>query len=245
MIIIPAVDLKDGKCVRLRQGQMDTSSVFNNDPSAQAMEWEQLGAGLIHVVDLNGSVDGKPVNLRHVEAIVSSVHVPVQVGGGVRDEATIRAYLDAGVHTVILGTLAVKDPKRVTKYLELFPGKIAVGIDARAGFVAVEGWTESSGIRASDLAQRFARVRPASFIYTDIERDGMMQGPNIAATREFAAGTSVPVILSGGVSTYDDIKAALPLARDGVIGIIIGRALYEGAIDLKTALSMMASGDVG
>lgn len=245
MIIIPAIDLKDGKCVRLRQGRMDTSSVFNDNPSAQAMEWEQLGAARIHVVDLNGSVDGKPVNLRHVEAIVRAVRAPVQVGGGVRNEATIRAYLDVGVHAVIIGTLAVKEPETVMTYFESFPGKIAVGIDARSGLVAVEGWTESSGIRAADLAARFAPARPASFIYTDIERDGMMQGPNIAATREFAAGTSVPVILSGGVSTYEDIRAALPLARDGVVGIIIGRALYEGAINLRTALRMMASGDAG
>lgn len=245
MIIIPAIDLKDGKCVRLRQGRMDTSSVFNDNPTAQAMEWEQLGAECIHVVDLNGSVGGKPVNLRHVDAIVKSVRVPVQVGGGVRDEATIRAYLDAGVHTLIIGTLAVKEPEIVMTYFTSFPGKIAVGIDARSGLVAVEGWTESSGVRALDLAARFAPARPASFIYTDIERDGMMQGPNIAATREFAAGTSVPVILSGGVSTYKDISAALPLARDGVVGIIIGRALYEGAINLKTALRMVASEDAG
>ncbi|MEW6140477.1 MAG: 1-(5-phosphoribosyl)-5-[(5-phosphoribosylamino)methylideneamino]imidazole-4-carboxamide isomerase [Thermodesulfobacteriota bacterium] len=245
MIIIPAIDLKDGKCVRLRQGRMDSSSIFNDDPAGQASHWENLGARRIHVVDLNGSIHGAPVNLAHVQAIVRAVQAPVQVGGGIRNADTIAAYLDAGVDTVILGTLAVKHPESVLEYLARFPGKIAVGIDARNGLVAVEGWTESSGVRAGDLAARFADAGPTCYIYTDIERDGMMQGPNLHATRQFARETSVPVILSGGISSYQDIAGASSLAPDGVVGIIIGRALYEGKVELQTALSMVAGKDAG
>lgn len=244
MIVIPAIDLKDGKCVRLRQGRMETSSLFNEDPAAQARQWENLGASRIHVVDLNGSVDGEPVNLRYVEAIVRRVNVPVQLGGGIRDEATVRRYLDTGVSAVILGTLAVKEPERTMQMMALFPGHVAIGIDARHGNVAVQGWTESTHIKASDLAARYESSGPVSFIYTDIERDGMMRGPNIDATREFAAGTSVPVILSGGVSSYGDLEAALPLAGQGIAGVIVGRALYEGTIDLKKAIRVVEGRDV-
>ena len=244
MIIIPAIDLKDGRCVRLRQGRMDSSTVFNDDPSEQARRWEEMGAARIHVVDLNGSVDGKPVNLKRVEEIVKAVGVPVQLGGGIRDEETARTYLDAGVNTVILGTIAVKDPDTVMGIMHSLPERVAIGIDARSGMVAVEGWTESTGITAAEVAGRFEAAGPVSFIYTDIERDGMMKGPNVQATREFAASTSVPVILSGGVARYEDISDALPLAKDGVMGIIIGRALYEGTIDLREAIRLAEERDV-
>jgi phosphoribosylformimino-5-aminoimidazole carboxamide ribotide isomerase len=238
MIIVPAIDLKDGKCVRLRQGNMDAPTVFNEDPSAQARMWESLGASRIHVVDLDGSVGGKPANLPQIRDIVKGVRVPIQVGGGIRSDSTIRMYLDIGVGTVILGTVAAKNPELVLTYLSLFPGQVAIGIDARAGEVAVEGWTQSAHVKASDLAARFDSADPAAFIYTDIERDGMMQGPNIEATKEFARNTSTPVILSGGMSTLSDVEKALPLEKEGVMGIIIGRALYEGTIDLKEALKL-------
>jgi phosphoribosylformimino-5-aminoimidazole carboxamide ribotide isomerase len=239
MIIIPAIDLKDGKCVRLRQGNMDTSTVFNEDPRAQASAWESLGAGRIHVVDLDGSVGGKPANLSQIRDIVKAVRAPVQVGGGIRNDSTIRMYLDIGVSTVILGTIAARNPELVLTYLSQFPAKVAIGIDARAGEVAVEGWTQSAHVKATDLAARFDDAGPAAFIYTDIERDGMMQGPNIEATSEFAKSTSTPVILSGGVSTLSDVEKALPLEKEGVMGIIIGRALYEGTIDLKEAVKLV------
>lgn len=243
MIVIPAIDLKEGKCVRLRQGRMDSPTVFNEDPSAQARLWESLGAARIHVVDLDGSVDGRPKNLAQIQAIVKEVHVPVQVGGGIRSDETIRMYLDIGVDTVILGTVAARNPDLVLTYLSLFPGKVAIGIDARSGEVAVEGWTQSAHIKASDLAARFVSARPVAFIYTDIARDGMMLGPNIEATRGFARHTSSPVILSGGVSTLSDVKEILPLEKDGVIGIIIGRALYEGTIDLNEAIELTERGN--
>jgi phosphoribosylformimino-5-aminoimidazole carboxamide ribotide isomerase len=222
---------------------MDSSTVFSEEPAAQARQWEGMGASLIHVVDLNGSVDGRPVNLHCIKDIVKAVDVPVQLGGGIRDAETVRSYLDIGISTVILGTVAVKEPEKVVDMLNAFSGRVAIGIDARSGNVAVQGWTESTDVKASQLAARFEAARPVSFIYTDIERDGMMKGPNIQATRDFASGTSVPVILSGGVSGYADIEAALPLEKDGVMGIIMGRALYEGAIDLREAIRMAEKRD--
>lgn len=215
---------------------MESATVFNEVPPDQARKWEELGALRIHVVDLDGSVGGKPANLSSVQKIVESVQVPIQVGGGIRGADTIAMYLDIGVSTVILGTIAARDPETVAKLIEQFLGRVAVGIDARSGMVAVEGWTEATTLRAADLANQFGPVGPVSFIYTDIERDGMMKGPNIEATREFARGTSIPVILSGGISTLEDVKRGVSLEPDGVSGIIIGRALYEGAVDLKDAL---------
>jgi phosphoribosylformimino-5-aminoimidazole carboxamide ribotide isomerase len=238
MIIIPAIDLKEGKCVRLRQGQMDSSTIFNQDPVAQALTWEESGASRIHVVDLDGSVGGSPANLKSIRDIVQKVRVPVQLGGGIRDEATIRMYLDLGVGMVILGTIAAKNTESVLQFLEAFPSKVAIGIDARSGYVAVQGWTESTQVRATELAARYDASAPAAFIYTDIEKDGMMQGPNIEATREFARSVSTPVILSGGISSMLDIEHALPLEKDGVMGIITGRALYEGKIDLLKAIEL-------
>jgi len=245
MIIIPAIDLKNGKCVRLRQGKMDSCTVFNEHPATQAKQWEQLGAARIHVVDLDGSTGGRPHNLESVRQIVQAVRIPVQLGGGIRDEVTIRMYLDLGVETVILGTVAAKQPALAMGLMSLFPGKIAVGIDAKAGLVAVEGWTESTQVKASELARCLDPGAPSCYIYTDIEKDGMMQGPNILATREFARSTSRPVILSGGVSTPSDITSILPLERDGVVGIIIGRALYEGTIDLQEAIELTEKRNAG
>jgi phosphoribosylformimino-5-aminoimidazole carboxamide ribotide isomerase len=238
MIIIPAIDLKEGKCVRLRQGRMDSSTIFNEDPAAQARLWEDSGASRIHVVDLDGSVGGTPINIKQIEQIVKAVHAPVQVGGGIRNIETIHMYLDSGVSTVILGTVAAKEPERTLDFLRILPGRIAIGIDARSGLVAVQGWTESGNISAVQLAEHLDSASPAAFIFTDIDRDGMMRGPNIQSTREFAASTKTPVILSGGVSSISDVEAILPLEKDGVMGIIIGRALYEGKIDLKTAVRL-------
>jgi phosphoribosylformimino-5-aminoimidazole carboxamide ribotide isomerase len=238
MKIIPAIDLKDGKCVRLRQGRFDSATVFNHDPVSQALQWEASGATRIHIVDLNGSTQGKPVNSASVEKIVKVVRVPIQLGGGIRDQRTIATYLDIGIDTVIIGTMAAKDPEKVSEFLTLFPGRISIGIDANNGVVAVEGWQESTQIKATDLAVRFDNAGPAAFIYTDIERDGMMKGPNIESTREFAKSLCSQVILSGGISQMADVIAALPLENDGVRGMIIGRALYDGRIDLREALEL-------
>lgn len=237
MKIIPAIDLKAGKCVRLRQGRFESATVFNDDPVAQALEWQEAGASRIHVVDLDGSAVGKPLNLDHIERIVKAVKVPLQVGGGIRDTPTIERYMLIGVDSVIIGTLAARAPGKVIDLIGSFPGRIAVGVDAKAGMVAVEGWKESTAITASELAQCFDHaIRPSFFVYTDIERDGMMRGPNLGSTREFARSTSVPVILSGGVSSLDDVRDALPLEAFGVTGMIIGRALYDGRISLKDAI---------
>lgn len=236
MIVIPAIDLKDGKCVRLKQGRMDMSTVFNESPVEQALIWEDMGAKMIHLVDLNGSVDGKPVNLGVIKEIATKVRVPLELGGGVRDKTTAKMYLDIGVSIIILGTIAVKDPGNAIDMLKQLAGQIAIGIDARSGRVAVQGWTESTELDAGELASKFDPYAPASFIYTDIERDGMMVGPNFASTQAFAKTVKTRVILSGGVSTLDDVKRALTLEKDGVAGIIIGRALYEGAINLQDAI---------
>ncbi len=236
MIIIPAIDLKDGMCVRLKQGRMESSTVFNENPAEQARTWAAMGASRIHVVDLNGSMLGNPANLRSIEKVVRAVQVPVQLGGGIRSEETVRMYLDLGISTVILGTVAARNPEFVLDLLAKLPDRIAIGIDARSGKVAVEGWTEATELKASELAARFEGANPVAFIYTDIDRDGMMGGPNIQSTRDFADAASTPVILSGGISSLDDVKAALPLEEHGVAGIITGRALYEGKLDLREAI---------
>jgi len=222
---------------------MDSSTIFNEDPAAQARVWESMGASRIHVVDLDGSMGGKPINLQRIREVTESVGLPVQLGGGIRGAEVIRMYLDIGISTVILGTIAARDPERVKNLISEFPGRLAIGIDARSGTVAVEGWTESAGIRATELAAKFKDSPPVSFIYTDIDRDGMMRGPNIQATEEFARSTSVPVILSGGVTTLKDIENALAIEDRGVTGIIIGRALYEGTIDLREAIELAGKGN--
>ncbi|MGC8659024.1 MAG: 1-(5-phosphoribosyl)-5-[(5-phosphoribosylamino)methylideneamino]imidazole-4-carboxamide isomerase, partial [Desulfomonilaceae bacterium] len=238
MIIIPAIDLKDGKCVRLKQGRMDMSTVFNDNPVEQAIIWESMGAKMIHIVDLNGSVDGKPVNLPVIKEIAKRVKAPLELGGGVRDKTTAKMYLDIGVDVIILGTIAAKNPTSTISMLEELTGKISIGIDARSGKVAVQGWTESTELDAGELASKYDLYGPRSFIYTDIERDGMMVGPNFSATQTFARAVKTEVILSGGVSTIDDVKRASALENDGVKGIIIGRALYEGAINLRDAITV-------
>jgi len=238
MMIIPAVDIKDGRCVRLIQGQMDRETVFSDDPAAMALRWQSMGAELIHLVDLNGAVDKKPRNLATIEAILSAVRVPLQLGGGIRDMATIETYIRKGVSRIVIGTEAIRNPDLVIKAARAFPGCIVVGIDARDGYVAIEGWTETTGTTAVDLARRFEDIGIAAINFTDIYRDGMQTGPNLEATRQLAEAVSIPVVASGGVSTLDDIKNLLPLASAGVEGVITGKALYSGSLDLKEAIEL-------
>jgi len=240
MIIIPAVDIKDGKCVRLLQGRMDAETVFSDDPSEMALRWARDGAGMIHLVDLDGAVEKTPRNLPQIKTIVETVGVPVQVGGGIRDIMTIEMYLGLGVERVIIGTEAVRNPGLVRKACKLFPGKVVVGIDARNGCVAVEGWTETTKTQAIDLARRFEDSGVAAINFTDIHRDGMRTGPNIEETRRLAESVSIPVVASGGVSTIFDIKNLMPLEASGVTGVITGRALYEGTLNLKEAIMVVS-----
>lgn len=237
MILYPAIDLKDGQAVRLVHGDMDRSTVFNHDPAAQARAFVQAGCQWLHLVDLNGAFAGKPVNAAPVEAILRACPVPAQLGGGIRDMATIEGWLDKGLARVILGTVAVENPQLVRDAARAFPGKVAVGIDARNGRVATKGWAEETDVMVTDLAKSFEDVGVAALIYTDILRDGAMGGPNVAATEALARAVSIPVIASGGVASLDDLKA---LKATGVIsGAISGRALYDGAIDLAEALETL------
>ncbi len=243
MILYPAIDLKDGQCVRLLRGDMAAATVFGTDPAAQARAFAAAGCGWLHLVDLNGAFAGTPVNAAAVAAILAAVEVPVQLGGGIRDMATVEAWLDRGVARVILGTAAVEDPALVRQAAAAFPGRVAVGIDARGGRVATRGWAETTAIQATDLARRFEDAGVAALIYTDIERDGAMAGPNVAATAALARAVAIPVIASGGVARMADLLA---LRDTGVIaGAISGRALYEGAIDLAAALVALAGGPAG
>lgn len=236
MILYPAIDLKEGHCVRLIQGDMEQATVFNDDPASQAASFADTGASWLHLVDLDGAFAGEPVNARAVEAIVNEVDIPVQLGGGIRNLETIENWLSRGVMRVILGTVAVKDPDLVNQACRKFPGHIAVGIDARGGRVAVEGWAEETDIQAVDLARKFADAGVEAIIYTDIDRDGVLQGANILATAEMARAVSIPVIASGGVSSLKDIRALI--AEKKIAGTIIGRALYDGRIDLAEALKL-------
>ena len=237
MILYPAIDLKDGNCVRLLRGEMEAATVFGTDPAAQARAFQDAGAEWLHLVDLNGAFAGHPVNAPAVEAILAAITVPAQLGGGIRDMATIESWLTRGLSRVILGTVAVEDPDLVRQAARAFPGKIAVGIDARAGRVATRGWATETDVMATDLARQFEDAGVAAIIYTDIDRDGAMQGPNIPATEALARAVSIPVIASGGVSSMGDLTA---LAATGVIaGAISGRALYDGAIDLTQALAAL------
>lgn len=236
MLLIPAIDLKDGKCVRLRQGRMEDSTVFSDDPVAMAGRWVEAGARRLHLVDLNGAFAGQPVNAQVIRRIVAAFpDLPVQVGGGIRDEQTVEAYLDAGVQFVIVGTKAVQDPHFVSDLCLEYPGHIIVGLDAKDGRVAVNGWSKLSKHNVVDLAQIFERYGVEAIVYTDISRDGMMQGVNVGATVRLAQAVSIPVIASGGVSTLDDVKALCAVEKEGITGAIIGRALYDGAIDLAAA----------
>ena len=238
MILYPAIDLKDGHCVRLFKGEMATATVFNDDPAAQASAFAREGAEWLHLVDLNGAFAGKPVNAGAVEAILKAVRIPCQLGGGIRDMATIEAWLAKGLARVILGTAAVENPRLVRQAARAFPGQVAVGIDARKGRVATKGWATETDVKVTDLAMAFEDAGVAAIIYTDIDRDGAMEGPNIKATAELAWATSIPVIASGGVSSLADLLA-LKASGAPLNGAISGRALYDGKIDLGEALRVL------
>ena len=241
MILFPAIDLKDGECVRLRLGEMDQATVFNTNPAAQARDFEAEGFQWLHVVDLNGAFEGKPVNGKAVEAIVDAINIPIQLGGGIRDIATIANWLEKGITRVILGTAAVRDPGLVRKAARRFPGRIAVGIDARDGQVAIEGWAETSEMTALDLARTFEDAGVAAIIHTDIARDGVLEGLNIEATAELADAVTIPVIASGGLASIDDIRRLLEPRNQKLEGAITGRALYDGRVDPKEALALIAA----
>ncbi|MGA3304500.1 MAG: 1-(5-phosphoribosyl)-5-[(5-phosphoribosylamino)methylideneamino]imidazole-4-carboxamide isomerase [Stellaceae bacterium] len=239
MILYPAIDLKDGQCVRLLRGDMDKATVFNRDPADQARKFAAAGAQWIHVVDLDGAFAGKPKNAAAVDAILKAVPgMKVQLGGGIRDRASIKSWLDKGAARVVLGTAAVKNPELVKAACKEFPGRVALGIDARQGQVAVEGWAETSSLSALDLARRFADAGASAIVYTDIERDGALEGVNVEATAELARAVKTPVIASGGIASLDDIAA---LKAKGIPGAILGRALYDGRVDLQSALALAAA----
>jgi phosphoribosylformimino-5-aminoimidazole carboxamide ribotide isomerase len=240
MILFPAIDLKDGRCVRLARGEMAAATVFNDDPAAQARTFAAQGFRYLHVVDLNGAFAGKPVNAAAVRAILGAVDMPVQLGGGIRDLATIEAWLEAGIRRVILGTAALRDPDLVREACRRFPGRVAVGIDARDGKVAVEGWAETSTLTALEMARRYEDAGVAAIIHTDIERDGILKGLNLAATTELAHATSVPVIASGGLAGIDDVKALLRPEHVMLEGAIAGRALYDGRLNALEALTLLS-----
>lgn len=236
MLLIPAIDLKDGQCVRLRQGRMEDTTVFSANPVDVAQRWVDAGARRLHLVDLNGAFEGKPVNGEVVRAVVAKFpDLPVQIGGGIRDAATVAAYLEAGVQFCIIGTKAVQEPPFVVELCKQFPGHIIVGIDAKNGRVATDGWAEVSQVAAIELAKQFEQAGVSAIVYTDIARDGMMTGVNIEETAKLAASISIPVIASGGVTNLDDIKALLAVEQQGVMGTILGRSIYEGTIDLAEA----------
>ena len=240
MILFPAIDLKDGRCVRLERGEMGRATVFSDDPAAQARDFAAQGFAWLHIVDLNGAFAGKPVNAPAVEAILGAVSIPVQLGGGIRDLATIEMWLGNGVRRVILGTAAVKDPELVREACAAFPGRIVVGIDARRGRVAVEGWAETSELSAVELTRRFEDLGVAAIVYTDIDRDGVLKGLNLAATAELARATSIPVIASGGLAGIEDVRALLRPEHATLEGAIAGRALYDGRLDAREALAMIS-----
>jgi phosphoribosylformimino-5-aminoimidazole carboxamide ribotide isomerase len=238
MIVIPAIDLKEGKCVRLEQGLMEKDTIFSDTPGAQAREWQDQGAELLHIVDLDGAFAGQPKNRGAIEAILKSITIPAQLGGGIRDIATIEAYLSLGLSRVIIGTAAQRTPDLVREACEKFPGRIVVGIDAKNGMVAVQGWAELTDITAVELALKFEGFGVAALIYTDIARDGMLQGPNLEATRALAEAVSIPVIASGGVSSLKDIENLIAIESSGVSGVITGKAVYTGAIRLDEAIAL-------
>jgi len=239
VILFPAIDLKDGQCVRLVKGDMAQATVFNLDPADQARRFADVGAEWLHLVDLNGAFAGKPVNAAAVEAILKSVNIPVQLGGGIRDLARIEDWLARGIARVILGTAALKNPALVKEACRKFPGKVAVGIDAKAGLVAVEGWAETSDVTALDLARKFEDAGVAVIIFTDIDRDGLLQGVNVESTAQLARSISVPVIASGGVSSLDDLRELKQHEESGIVGVVAGRSLYDGRIALGEALKLL------
>jgi len=236
MLIIPAIDLKDGECVRLRQGLMDDSTVFSDDPVSVAKRWVDAGCRRLHLVDLNGAFAGEPVNGEVVTAISRAYpELPVQIGGGIRTLETIEHYVKAGVSYIIIGTKAVREPQFVSEACRAFPGKIIVGLDAKDGLVATDGWAEVSDVQATDLAKKFQSDGVSAIVYTDIARDGMMQGVNVEATLAMARASTIPVIASGGITNMDDIAALLAVAKEGICGAITGRAIYEGTLDVALA----------
>jgi phosphoribosylformimino-5-aminoimidazole carboxamide ribotide isomerase len=236
MLIIPAIDLKGGQCVRLSQGDMDRATVYSENPAEMAKTWQGMGAKRIHVVDLDGAVSGQPKNRDAINAIVSAVSVPVQLGGGIRDIETIKEYFSCGIDRVILGTAAIKDPLFLEESCRTWPGKIIVGIDATDGMVCVQGWTEKTAMSVVDLVKKIEHLPLAAIVFTDIKRDGMLTGPNIESTAQLARSTHIPVIASGGVSRIEDIEALLTVEEFGVSGVIIGRALYTGSLDLRECI---------
>ncbi len=238
MIVIPAIDLKEGKCVRLEQGLMNRDTVFSDNPGAQALDWQTQGAELLHIVDLDGAFAGQPKNRGAIEAILKSISIPAQLGGGIRDIATIEAYLSLGISRVIIGTAAQRNPDLVREACTKFPGQIVVGIDAKNGMVAVQGWAELTDITAINLAKKFEGFGVSAIIYTDIARDGMLQGPNLDATRALAEAVTIPVIASGGVSSLKDIENLMAIESCGVSGVITGKAVYTGAIKLNEAIAL-------
>ena len=239
MILFPAIDLKNGQCVRLEQGDMARATVFNLDPAAQAAHFAAQGFEYLHVVDLDGAFAGKPVNAQAVEAMLAKVTMPVQLGGGIRDLKTVEAWLEKGITRVIIGTAAVRDPELVKSAAKKFPDRVAVGLDARDGKVAVEGWAETSEVTALDIAQRFEDAGVAAIIFTDIARDGLLKGLNLEATIALANRISIPVIASGGFASIDDVKALLDPAGRKLAGAIVGRALYDGRLDPAAALALI------
>ena len=241
MLIIPAIDLKGGKCVRLIQGKMDEETVFSDSPLKVAKRWEKLGAKLIHVVDLDGAVSGKPGNKELVAEIARSLSIPVQIGGGIRDFKTAQAYFLDGIDRIILGTVAYDNRQLVSELSKSYPGKIIVGIDAKNGMVAIKGWVEITEKKAIELAKEYENLGVAGIIYTDISKDGMMIGPNIDAIKEFASAINIPVIASGGVSNIDDLRKIAEISDYRIKGVIVGKALYTGAIDLREAIKVVNS----
>ncbi|MGC6512216.1 MAG: 1-(5-phosphoribosyl)-5-[(5-phosphoribosylamino)methylideneamino]imidazole-4-carboxamide isomerase [Parvibaculales bacterium] len=238
MIVFPAIDLKGGKCVRLEQGDMDRATIFNDNPADQARAFAAQGFSNLHLVDLDGAFAGAPVNAAAVESILAATQAPAQLGGGIRDLPTIETWLEKGIARVILGTIAVRDPALVKQACAVFPGQVSVGIDARAGRVAVEGWAEESDLDAIDLARRFEDAGVASIIYTDIDRDGLLKGVNIESTAQLAAAISIPVVASGGLAGIEDVEALLAYEHTGIIGAISGRALYDGRLDATKLMAM-------
>ncbi|MDH4088787.1 MAG: 1-(5-phosphoribosyl)-5-[(5-phosphoribosylamino)methylideneamino]imidazole-4-carboxamide isomerase [Nitrospira sp.] len=238
MLVIPAIDLKDGRCVRLRQGDMAAETVYSDDVTEVASRWQQQGAGLIHVVDLNGAVDGEPKNLPHIESVMKAVRVKVQVGGGIRTIDTVRRYLNAGVSRVVLGTAALTNRALLDLACQEFPQRIVLGLDARDGRIAVKGWTTVSDVRAIDLLKELSGCAIAAVVYTDIARDGMLNGPNIPALKEVVEYSSFPVIASGGITRLEDLQAVRSLGQK-IEGAIVGKALYDGKLDLKAAVAAL------
>jgi phosphoribosylformimino-5-aminoimidazole carboxamide ribotide isomerase len=239
MILFPAIDLKNGQCVRLEQGDMARATVFNLDPAAQAVSFAAQGFEYLHVVDLDGAFAGKPMNAQAVEAMLKAVKMPIQLGGGIRDLRTVEAWLDKGVARVIIGTAAVRDPDLVKNAAKTFPGRVAVGLDARDGKVAVQGWAETSAVTALEIAQRFEDAGVAAIVFTDIARDGLLKGLNLDATIALAERVSIPVIASGGLASIDDVKAMLAPRAKKLAGAIAGRALYDGRLDPAAALALI------